>query len=90
MERLTDNQVPEREQNKIPAECVNNLKQELAQARNERIERSKPLLGHARSMLTDPQVGILAVVNDRGYLVPIVTAADLLREFKAIWRATRE
>jgi len=33
---------------------------------------------------------ILAVVNDAGYLLPIFTAADMLRQCKAAWRAAQD
>ena len=32
---------------------------------------------------------VLAVVDDDGYMVPLFTAADLLRGYRAIWKATQ-
>jgi CBS-domain-containing membrane protein len=32
---------------------------------------------------------VLAVVDDDGYMVPLFTAADLLRGCRAIWKATQ-
>jgi hypothetical protein len=32
--------------------------------------------------------GVMAVIDDNGYLIPLCTAADLLRACKTIWRAT--
>jgi hypothetical protein len=34
-------------------------------------------------------VSVFAVVDANGYLIPIFTAADLLREFKALWKAAQ-
>jgi len=34
--------------------------------------------------------GVMAVVNEDGYLVPVWTAGDLLRACKIIWQATKD
>ena len=34
--------------------------------------------------------GVMAVVNEDGYLVPVCTAGDLLRACKIIWQATED
>jgi hypothetical protein len=34
-------------------------------------------------------VSVLAVIDANGYVIPIFTARDLLREFKAVWRAAQ-
>ncbi len=39
-------------------------------------------------MLLQPGRSILAVVDDDGYMVPLFTAADLLRGCRAMWKAT--
>ena len=40
-------------------------------------------------MLLQPGRSVLAVVDDDGYMVPLFTAADLLRGCRAIWKATQ-
>ena len=49
---------------------------------------NQPRLSSAVVML---QAGrsVLAVVDDDGYMVPLFTAADLLRGCRAIWKATQ-
>jgi hypothetical protein len=37
-----------------------------------------------------PNYGVMAVVNEDGYLVPVYTAGDLLRACKIIWQATSD
>ena len=34
--------------------------------------------------------GVMSVVNEDGYLVPVWTAGDLLRACKIIWQATKD
>ena len=38
--------------------------------------------------LPNPRLGPMVVVNDGGYLVPLCTAADLLRGCRFFWRRT--
>ena len=40
--------------------------------------------------LSNPHVVTMLVVNDSGYLVPLCTAADLLRGCKMIWHQTQD
>ncbi|HXK28903.1 MAG TPA: hypothetical protein VJ646_11665 [Candidatus Binatia bacterium] len=40
-------------------------------------------------MLLQPGRSVLAVVDDDGYMVPLFTAADLLRGCRAMWKATQ-
>ena len=40
-------------------------------------------------MLLQPGRSVLAVVDDDGYMVPLFTAADLLRGCRAIWKSTQ-
>ncbi len=40
------------------------------------------------TMLPESHVGIMAVLSDGGAIVPVLTASDLLRKLKAIWKDT--
>jgi hypothetical protein len=42
------------------------------------------------TMLPASHLGIMAVLNDGGVIVPILTASDLLRKLKAIWKDTQD
>ena len=46
--------------------------------------RSLPWIG----AIPRTSFGVMAVVNEDGYLVPVCTANDLLRACKIIWRAS--
>jgi hypothetical protein len=52
-------------------------------AAEERLPRSRlPWIG----ALENPRVGLLVVLNESGYLVPLLTAADLLRGCRYYWQ----
>ncbi|MGE5219483.1 MAG: hypothetical protein ACM3SP_20990 [Chloroflexota bacterium] len=36
--------------------------------------------------LRNPGIGPMVVLDDRGFLVPLCTAGDLLRGFRSLWR----
>jgi hypothetical protein len=42
------------------------------------------------TMLPESHLGVMAVLNDGGMIVPILTASDLLRKLKELWRETPE
>jgi hypothetical protein len=42
------------------------------------------------TMLPESHLGIMAVLSDGGVVVPILTASDLLRKLKAIWKDTQD
>ena len=42
------------------------------------------------TMLPESHLGIMAVLSDGGVIVPILTASDLLRKLKAIWKDTQD
>ena len=56
-------------------------------ARQESSAKSPPVTSAV--MLLQPGRSILAVVDDDGYMVPLFTAADLLRGCRAMWKATQ-
>ena len=71
-------------------ECPAGVAAESVRARAHTEER----LGHWRlpwiGALRNPRVGTMVVVNDRGYLVPLWTASDLLRGCQYFWRAYQD
>lgn len=42
------------------------------------------------TMLAESHLGVMAVISDGGVIVPILTASDLLRKLKAIWKDTQD
>lgn len=50
----------------------------------------KPVPADMSTMLPESHLGIMAVLSDGGTLVPILTASDLLRKLKALWKETQE
>ena len=40
--------------------------------------------------LRNPRVGPMVALDDRGYLVPLCTAGDLLRGCRYFWRASQD
>jgi hypothetical protein len=42
------------------------------------------------TMLPESHLGVMAVLSDGGGLVPILTASDLLRKLKQLWKETQE
>ena len=42
------------------------------------------------TMLPESHLGVMAVLSDGGMLVPILTASDLLRKLKALWKEPQE
>ena len=51
---------------------------------------SKPVAPDMRTMLPQSHLGVLAVLSDGGMIVPILTASDLLRKLKELWKDTQE
>lgn len=52
--------------------------------------RSKSMAADVPTMLPESHLGVMAVLSDGGALVPILTASDLLRKLKALWKETQE
>jgi hypothetical protein len=50
----------------------------------------KPQPADMPTMLPESHLGVMAVLSDGGGLVPILTASDLLRKLKALWKETQE
>lgn len=42
------------------------------------------------TMLPESHYGIMAVLSDGGNVVPVLTASDLLRKLKQLWKDTQE
>ncbi len=42
------------------------------------------------TMLPESHLGIMAVLSDGGVIVPVLTACDLLRKLKALWKDTQD
>ena len=49
----------------------------------------KPGPADMPTMLPESHLGIMAVLSDGGTLVPILTASDLLRKLKELWKDTQ-
>jgi hypothetical protein len=49
----------------------------------------KPMPADMPTMLPESHLGIMAVLSDGGVLVPILTASDLLRKLKELWKETQ-
>ena len=57
------------------------------EAAEEKVRRSGlPWIG----ALANPRLGPIVVINESGYLVPMLTAGDLLRSCKYFWRESQE
>jgi hypothetical protein len=50
----------------------------------------KPTAADMPTMLPQSHLGVMAVVGDRGMIVPVLTASDLLRKLKALWNDTQD
>ncbi|MGE5303548.1 MAG: hypothetical protein ACM3TN_09490 [Alphaproteobacteria bacterium] len=48
----------------------------------------KPSSADMLTILPESHLGIMAVLSDGGALVPILTASDLLRKLKELWKDT--
>jgi len=70
--------------------CVNDPPEELVPASEEGSNYSNSTPARSTIPMPNSHASILAVVNDGGYLRPIFTAADMLRQCKAGWRATQD
>lgn len=46
----------------------------------------KPMPANMPTILPESHLGIMAVLSDGGALVPILTASDLLRKLKELWK----
>lgn len=46
----------------------------------------KPMAADMPTVLPQSHIGIMAVLNDGGMIVPVLTASDLLRKLKALWK----
>ena len=46
----------------------------------------KPMPLDMPTILPESHLGIMAVLSDGGTIVPILTASDLLRKLKELWR----
>jgi hypothetical protein len=44
----------------------------------------------AELMMPSSRAGLMAVVDENGYLIPVCTAGDLLRGCKYFWRASQD
>ena len=42
------------------------------------------------TVLPQSHLGIMAVLNDGGMIVPVLTASDLLRKLKVLWKDTQD
>ena len=51
---------------------------------------AKSMSADMPTMLPESHLGIMAVLSDGGVIVPILTASDLLRKLKAIWKDTQD
>lgn len=49
-----------------------------------------PAPPYAALMMPVSRAGLMAVVDDHGYLIPVCTAGDLLRGCKYFWRASQD
>ncbi len=52
--------------------------------------RPKSMPADMPTMLPESHLGIMAVLSDGGAVVPVLTASDLLRELKALWKETQD
>jgi hypothetical protein len=50
----------------------------------------KPMPPDMPTFLPESHHGIMAVLSDGGMVVPILTASDLLRKLKELWKDTPE
>ncbi len=46
----------------------------------------KSMAADVPTMLPQSHLGVMAVVSDGGTIVPVLTACDLLRKLKALWK----
>jgi hypothetical protein len=74
----------------LAQECAAERMEELAVV-NENIEAAYlheqiPWIGALRN----PRLGPMVVLDDKGYLVPLCTARDLLRGCRYFWRASQD
>lgn len=53
-------------------------------------KRPTPMAVYFLTVMPRSSVSVLAMVDESGDLVRVLTASDLLREFKAQWKAARE
>ena len=63
--------------------------EELSPLGEEPANYTNPKPAYPTLPMATSAVSVLAVIDANGYVVPIFTARDLLREFKAVWRAAQ-
>ena len=86
---MRSNDVPDQENELVVTELTEESAELVRSERGETGHRPSIMPRHLNLTLSKSRISTLAVVNDRGYVVPIFTATDLLLELKAIWRATQ-
>ena len=50
----------------------------------------KPMPLDMPTILPESHLGVMAVLSDGGIIVPVLTASDLLRKLKELWKDTQE
>ncbi len=50
----------------------------------------KQMAADIPTVLPQSHVGIMAVLSDGGMIVPVLTASDLLRKLKVLWKDTQD
>ena len=53
-------------------------------------KRSVPAPPYSSLLMPGSRASLMAVVDENGYLIPFLTAHDLLRRCKAFWRASQD
>ncbi len=51
---------------------------------------AKSMAADIPTVLPESHLGIMAVLSDGGTIVPVLTASDLLRKLKALWKDTQD
>ena len=50
----------------------------------------KSMAADMPTMLPQSHLGVMAVLSDGGTIVPVLSATDLLRKLKALWKDTQD